>query len=178
MIASSPSMAPELFRDSMRQWATGITVVTAADAAGRPHGFTASSFTAVSMAPPLVLVCLDRNANCLETFRASAWFAVHVLRDDQEGLAVRFARKDADKFAGSATRSGLGGAPLLDGTLTRLECRTADRIAAGDHVILLGEVHRACVREGEPLLYYQRAFHRIRPPAAKALPAGAPRAAS
>jgi len=146
-------------RAAMVQWASGVTVITAVDGERRPHGFTASSFCSVSLSPPLVLVCLDHAAACLDAFRGSDWFAIHVLREGQEELALAFARKGVDKFAGRATESGLGGTPLLPGGLARLECRMVDRIPAGDHLILLGQVARTATRPGRPLVYCQREFH-------------------
>ncbi len=157
---------PALFRDSMSRWATGVTVVTTSDEEGRHHGFTANSFTAVSLVPPMVLVCLDRVANCLGAFAASPRLAVHVLRHDQEELAVRFSRKEADKFAGAVVEDGVADVPLLAGALARLECQVTDRVWAGDHLILIAEVCRAEVgrpeaADGEPLVYYRQAFHRL-----------------
>ncbi|MCT9083691.1 flavin reductase family protein [Streptomyces fulvoviolaceus] len=152
----------EDFRAAMLQWASGVTVVTAVDGDRRPQGFTASSFCSVSLDPPLVLVCLDRGANCLETFRETGWFAVHVLGEDQEELALRFARKGTGKFADERTVPGLGEAPLLTGALARLECRAVDRVPAGDHLILVGRVARTETRSGRPLVHCQRAFHGLR----------------
>ena len=153
---------PESFRSAMALWASGVTVVTTADALGRPQGFTASAFCSASMEPPLVLVCLTRSAACFQAFAESDAFAVHVLGERQQELAARFARKGADKFAGLATTSGVDGVPLLPDVLARLECRTVDRLAVGDHLALLGEVADAATGDGEPLLYYRRAFQQAR----------------
>jgi flavin reductase ActVB len=161
MAALPLQITPETFRACMAQWASGVAVVTAADSAGQPQGFTASSFSSVSESPPLILVCLDREANCRQAFDECDAFAVHVLARGHEELALRFARKSADKFAGLAPAVGRGGAPLLDGTLVRLACRTAERVPAGDHLIIIGLVLAASQRAGEPLLYYQRGFHEL-----------------
>ncbi|MDX6355633.1 MAG: flavin reductase ActVB [Streptomyces sp.] len=164
--ASPQRVDQDEFKASMSRWTSGVTVVTTTDPAGRYHGFTASSFTAVSMAPPMVLVCLDREAACAPAFARSPWLGIHVLRRGQESLARRFARKDTDKFAGVELTAdpGIGGVPLLTGALTRLECRVASRVDAGDHLILLAEVCRAFDGghpTGDPLVYYHRAFHAI-----------------
>ncbi|NYI04194.1 flavin reductase family protein [Allostreptomyces psammosilenae] len=166
-------VAVDHFRACMGRWASGVTVVTTADAGGRPHGFTASSFSAVSLHPPMVLVCIDLTANCLSAFQEAGWLAIHVLRREQEATARRFSRKDVDKFAGQPLVRGPGGIPLLPGTLARLECRTADRVPAGDHLILVAEVRRTVVGDGEPLIYYQRAYRRLgAEPPAEGAPAG------
>ncbi|WP_202470028.1 flavin reductase family protein [Streptomyces sp. SID2888] len=165
MPATSERVDHDAFRAAMSHWASGVAVVTTADLAGRHHGFTASSFTAVSLDPPLVLVCLDRDAICAPAFLESPWLGVHVLGRGQETLARRFARKSADKFAGVelASAAGMGGVPLLTGVLARLECRITSRLDGGDHVVLLAEVGRAALGggPGEPLVYYHRAFHRL-----------------
>ena len=152
---------PATFRDCLSRWASGVTVVTTHQAGAR-WGFTATSFSGLSMDPPLVLVCLDLRARCRYAFDESAGFAVHLLEAGQQALASRFATRHVDKFEGVATRPGLFGVPLLDGALSRMECRTADRIVAGDHVILVGEVLRVRLGDGEPLVFHGRAFHGLR----------------
>ncbi|ACU75345.1 flavin reductase domain protein FMN-binding [Catenulispora acidiphila DSM 44928] len=144
------------FRAAMSRWASGVAVVTTRDAAGRCHGFTATSFTSVSLDPPMVLVCLDRAASCAEAFAVATTYAVHILHGGQEELARRFARKGGDKFADLPVR--VFGTPVLPDSLAVLECRVADRFAAGDHTVLLGLVRRAESFAGAPLLYHDRAF--------------------
>jgi len=148
--------ADAAFRAAMSRWASGVAVVTTRDAAGRCHGFTATSFTSVSLDPPMVLVCLDRAASCAEAFAVATTYAVHILHGGQEALARRFARKGDDKFEGLPVR--MFGAPVLPDALAMLECRVSDRFAAGDHTILLGLVRRAESFGGTPLLYHDRAF--------------------
>lgn len=157
-------VGPDEFKAVMSRWVTGVAVVTTRGPDGRRHGFTANSVTAVSLRPPLVLVCLDRDANCAPVFSLSPWIAIHVLRQGQEAVARGFARKDADKFAEVDVdpTSGVGGVPLLPGSLATLECVVTDRVDAGDHRILIAEVRRADGdHQAEPLIYYHRAFHRL-----------------
>ncbi|TWV57416.1 flavin reductase family protein [Streptomyces misionensis] len=163
---AQPAVSPEQFRACLSRWASGVTVVTASDHHGRPQGFTASSFSSVSQSPPLISVCLDRDANCRDTFEAASCFAVHVLRAGQQDLAAGFARKGADKFRGRRLAGAATGVPLLDDALVRLECRTTQRLPAGDHLILIGEVYHCVVGDGEPLVYFRSRFHRLRPPEA------------
>ncbi|MFF4604063.1 flavin reductase family protein [Streptomyces sp. NPDC001339] len=155
------TITADLFRTTLARWASGVTVVTTVDAEGRDHGFTASSFTAVSLQPPLVLVCLDLRANCLDAFGGADGFAVHVLGREQQELAALFALKGAEKFPRPGTLRSRRGVPLLPGALARLECRTERRVPAGDHLVLFGEVERAEARQGEPLLYYRKGFRRL-----------------
>ncbi|WP_225829260.1 flavin reductase family protein [Streptomyces naphthomycinicus] len=156
------------FKEVMSHWASGVTVVTTAGPTGRPHGFTASSFTVVSLDPPTVLVCLDRTADCAPAFAGAPWLAVHILGDGQREVAGRFARKGTDKFAGLVTVPGRSGTPLLPGAVATLECRTVRRLPVGDHIVLFAEVREARTATAEdgpatdpPLLYHRRAFHAL-----------------
>ncbi|SPL88308.1 Nitrilotriacetate monooxygenase component B [[Actinomadura] parvosata subsp. kistnae] len=146
------------FKQALAKYVTGVTVVTTVDGAGRRWGFTASSFSSVSLDPPQILVCLARSAQCYPAFTSSAGFAVNVLTGEQENVARRFAQHDADKFAGLPFSTGEHGIPILEGALAVLQCVTRARFPAGDHTILLGEVVQARVGQGEPGLYYDRQF--------------------
>ena len=140
-------------RTALGRFATGVTVITTRTPEGRLEGLTANSFAAVSLDPPLVLWSLKRHAPSLKSFVGSGYFAVNVLARAQEEVAHRFATPHRDKFAGVVHAPGLGGSPLLDGTLAVFECSTETTIDGGDHVIFLGRVHRASQREGEPLIF-------------------------
>ena len=87
------------FREAMARFPAGVTIVTTADRAGRPRGFTASSFCSVSLDPPLVLVCLARSAESYPVFDTCDRFAVSMLGEDDADLAHRFATRRPDKFA-------------------------------------------------------------------------------
>jgi flavin reductase ActVB len=150
-----------LFRDAMARFPSGVTIVTTADEDGRWWGFTASSFCSVSMDPPLVLVCLAATAQCHPAFVAAERFNVHVVHPEHADLAVRFATREADKFADGGFRSDEHGLPVLDGAVATLGCRTHAVQPAGDHSILLGRVERAWVGEEHPAVYFQRRFHRL-----------------
>lgn len=146
-------------RDSLSLWTSGVTVVTTADPAGKQRGFTATSFSALSMDPPLVLVCLNKSADCRPAFESADALAVHILRSNQAHIAKAFAAKGADKYEGLSTSEGIGGVPLLDGVLSRLECTLVRLVDGGDHVILIGLVRRSSISEGSPLVYFGRSFH-------------------
>lgn len=119
---------------------TGVTVVTTLGESEQPRGFTANSFTSVSLDPPLVLVCLGNGAGSYPIFAVAQHFAVNILSETQRDVSNRFASKQGDKFHDTAWRSGSTGSPLLDDAVAWLDCRTHRHIEAGDHLILLGEV--------------------------------------
>ena len=150
---------PAQFRRACARFATGITVSTALAADGTPHGFTANSFTSVSMEPPLVLICVDHRANVLRHFEQASHFGINILAEDQEAISVRFAEKGLDRFNGIDWHAGATGVPLLGGALARFECATRQKIEAGDHLIILGEVLHAEWETGAPLLYYASAYY-------------------
>lgn len=162
---SAATVYPCSVRDAMRNWPTGMAVVTTADRDGWWWGFTASSVSSVSSRPPLVSVSLDRDARCRSAFTAADAFAVHVLRTGQEDLAERFGAR-GDDFQDVAVECGLEDVPLLCDVAVRLECRPVDVVPAGDHVLLLGEVVRARTGPGEPLVYLGEGFRKLARPAA------------
>ena len=149
------------YRQTCSQFATGVAVATVRAADGKPHGLTISSFTAVSISPPLILICIDFASQTLEHFRRGPYFAVNVLADSQRDLSVTFAEKPEGRFDGVAWDRGVTGAPLLEGALAWLECRVERTLDAGDHAVLFGEVVRSECRAGQPLLYFNRAYREL-----------------
>ncbi len=145
-------------RRALGTFATGVTIVTAMAKDGTPVGFTANSFTSVSLEPPLLLVCLAHTAASYGVFREAESFAVNVLEAGQEEMAKRFASRGADKFAGCAWTPGRLGAPLIDGSLSRFDCAMHQRVAAGDHDVLMGRVVGFSLHEGAALLYHLGGF--------------------
>jgi flavin reductase ActVB len=152
------------YRDAMARFASGVTIVTTAGADGRWWGFTASSFSPLSIDPPLILVCLAQDAWCHRAFTSAARFRVNVLGPEHEQLAVRFATKGADKFAGNEFRVAADGLPILDDALVNLRCRTVDQAAGGDHTILIARVEAAQVRrDGTPAVNVDRRYWDLLP---------------
>jgi flavin reductase (DIM6/NTAB) family NADH-FMN oxidoreductase RutF len=144
----------EIFRKTCGRFATGIAIATVTGSDGTPYGLTVNSFTSVSAIPPLVLICIDYRSNLLAHFRASAWYCVNVLADNQRDLSVRFAERTPDRFEGLVWSPGLSGTPVLDGCLASMECSIVQTVEAGDHAIFIAEVIHVQYREGNPLLYY------------------------
>ena len=144
----------EEFRRACGRFATGVTVASVLDAQGVPHGLTVSSFTSVSLDPPLVLICLGHAVSAIHHFRSATHFAINILAEDQRALSDRFARKGHDRFEGVDWQPGVTGVPLLPGVLAAIECAVHRIVPMGDHDILVGEVVHAQVHEGEPLLHF------------------------
>jgi len=145
-------------RRALGRFATGVTVVTTMTPRG-PLGMTVNSFSSVSLDPALVLWSPARKSARFPAFEASSHFAIHVLAADQRPLAEHFARRG--DFTGIPFEPGLGDAPLLDGSLTRLECLHAVHYDGGDHLIVVGEVLRITEEEHPPLLFYRGSFRTL-----------------
>lgn len=150
----------QVFRDVVGRFASGVTVVTTA-VAGRPFGTTASAMSSLSMDPPMLLVCLNRTSSTQAAVLEAGTFAVNILCDSQAGLAGQFARKGDDRFAGVEVRTGRTGAPLIEGSLATLECRTVETVTGGTHTVFLAQVVGAQARELEPLTYFRGRFGRL-----------------
>lgn len=161
MTGGDPAAAelPQLFRDAMASFPSGVTIVTTTDPDGRWWGFTATSFCSLSMDPPLVLVCLATSAECAPVFdRATQWI-VHVVHPEHAELAIRFATRGADKFADAGFTPDENGLPVLDRAAVILDCSVHDRHPGGDHRILVSRVRNVRIGTQTPAVYFRRAFH-------------------
>jgi flavin reductase ActVB len=147
-----------MLRNALANFPSGVTIVSTIDENGRPWGFTASSFSAVSMEPPLISVCLARTAESFNAFTRAQRFAVNILGQEHQDLAMRFSRKGVDKFAGGEFLMEEGSPPMLPGAVSAFICRARPACEAGDHVILLGEVEQVHVAGSAPLVYFNRNF--------------------
>jgi flavin reductase (DIM6/NTAB) family NADH-FMN oxidoreductase RutF len=158
-------IAADDLRAIMRQWATGITLVTSAHDGAEPHGMTVTSFTSVSLDPPLVVVSLENSSRTHQLVSRSGVFAVSILHHDQQELAERFAGRvsdDRDRFEGLRHRRASSGAPIPEGCLAYLDCRVVQVHRAGTHTLFVGEVLEGAVEGGgSPLLYYDREYRRL-----------------
>jgi flavin reductase (DIM6/NTAB) family NADH-FMN oxidoreductase RutF len=149
------------FRRVLSHFAPRVTEVTTLDRERRPHGLTATANSSVSLDPPLVLVCVDKNAETYPQFEPAGIFAVNFLSLEQRDISQRFAKHGGDKFNGIAWRHSELGAPLLEGTIGHVECRIRHWYDAGDHTIMVGEIESAAACEGEPLLHFRHAYRRV-----------------
>src|SRR5258708_30452674 len=157
----------EDFRHAMGCFATGVTVISV-DYDGEVQGMTANAFTAVSLDPLLVLVCVDHNARTHSHLRASKRFGINVLSEQQRAISEHYARPDrdparAEKEAGARFDRTQHGTPVLQGALAYLECVLNSAQDAGDHTIFISEVEDVVVRTGKPLLYFQSSYCAIGP---------------
>ncbi|MEV0702207.1 flavin reductase family protein [Saccharopolyspora sp. NPDC050389] len=159
-VNADDSRTKSQFRDAMACFPSGVTIVTTTDSDGRPWGFTATAFCSVSSEPPLVLACLAKSAQCHPVFQAADAWVVHVLPEAHAELAIRFATRGTDKFAGGefTTTDGL---PRMSSASATLECSVHARHDAGDHTILVGRVLDVALGTAPPAVYFDRAFHRI-----------------
>lgn len=145
-------------RATMGAYPSGVTVLTTC-LGKRPVGLTISSFASVSMDPPLLLQCVGRRAGALPAFTMGRTVAVNVLAHDQAALALRFAGKSGNRFAGVTHRPDAYGSPVLLGTAAWVS-GLIDRIYdAGDHVILLIRATAVRRTDKQPLLYHSGQMH-------------------
>src|SRR5262249_3786454 len=140
---------------------TGVTIATVRDPAGAPHGLTVSSFTSVSLDPPLILVCLGHLVTNIQLFRNATHFGINILSEHQQALSERFARKGQDRFDGLEWHSGSTGVPLIPGCLARIECAVYRRVEMGDHDIFVGEMVGAHVGDGNPLIHFASSYRKL-----------------
>src|SRR4051794_30537580 len=161
LASDNSQIDPRDFRNALGSYATGVTIITAADAGGKPAGLTCNSFTSVSLNPPLVLWSLVIYSQSMSVFQNASHFAVNVLGTAQQDLAAKFAVSSADKFAGVKWTPGLGHAPVLAGSVANFQCRTADRYYGGDHVIFLGAVEAYAYNREAPLLFARGGYGRF-----------------
>ncbi|MCA0030136.1 alpha/beta fold hydrolase [Mesorhizobium sp. B263B2A] len=141
------------FRRALGSFLTGVTIVTTIDAEGEPRGFTANSFTSVSLEPPLVLVCIAKKALGHSAFSTSRGFAINILSESQKAQSGIFASKAADKFASVGWQAGQTGNPLIDGSVAVFDCAMEQLVDAGDHSILIGRVRDFSHNGAQPLGY-------------------------
>jgi len=140
-------------RNAFGTFMTGVTVVTAVDDNGTPIGFTANSFSSVSLDPPLLLVCPAKSLSSFDVFNNCRHFQVNILAHDQESISNIFASSQEDRFAQVEWGPDHNGCPQISGALASFSCARAQSIDAGDHIILLGKVTDFYVNEGQGLGY-------------------------
>jgi flavin reductase (DIM6/NTAB) family NADH-FMN oxidoreductase RutF len=155
----------EALRQAMRYWSTGITIISA-EFDQIKHGMTVSSFTSVSLDPPLVLVSLEQTTRTHDLVDKAQIFGVAVLGSHQKEISDRFAGRQTeftDRFAGLEVRTLVTGAPLLLDNLACFDCRVVRQIPIGNHTIFIGEVLALNVSDGSisPLVYFNRAYYRL-----------------
>lgn len=131
---------PRQLRDAFGTFMTGVTVVTSHNGDRAPIGFTANSFTSVSLDPPLLLVSLSKTSSNFSALTGATGFAVNILSEDQVEISNRFARPVEDRYAGVEWRPGPHGSPVIAGVAAWFDCSMHNKVDAGDHVLLIGRI--------------------------------------
>jgi len=149
-------------RDALGCFATGVTVVTCLNAHGEPAGITVNSFTSVSLDPPLLLVCLHKQAASAAALIEASHFAINVLQTGQQPASITFSTRVEDRFGNMPWSCGEAGAPILKDSLGVFECERFAVYDGGDHHILVGQVIKASFDTGlDPLLYFRGRYRRL-----------------
>ena len=142
------------YRKTLGKFVTGVTIITTCEKDGTPRGFTANSFTSVSLDPPLILICIGDFNEGLELFKNSEYFAVNILNEEQVDISNLFAQPVKNKFEEIKWSNSKFGVPIIKGALAWLECKNFDQKRSGDHLILIGNVKNFHNEGGYPLAYY------------------------
>jgi flavin reductase (DIM6/NTAB) family NADH-FMN oxidoreductase RutF len=158
---ASMSMSPEDFRKTLAKFASGVTVVTSTDSAGRIFGITVSAFCSVSLEPPLVMVSIEKGTGTHNALGESGLFNVHVLAEGQEEVSNRFAAKSEDKYEGFEFGRDERGVPVIGESLATIKCTKFSEAEGGDHTIFIGEVLDSDLNDGFPLLYWQSGYRKL-----------------
>jgi flavin reductase (DIM6/NTAB) family NADH-FMN oxidoreductase RutF len=149
------NLDPATFRAALGHFCSGVTIVSAAEGE-EVRAITASAFTSVSLEPPLILVCLNREARINEIVQASGRYAVSILTSEQQDVSDRFGRR-RERSAFAFER--WGGLPVIEGALVHVAADVSSIVDGGDHQIILGHVRQIRIGSGEPLLYYRGGYH-------------------
>ena len=151
------------FRDALRLFTSGVTVITAPDGEGGVHGMTATAFSSLSLRPPLVLVAVARDTRCHRLIAAGRRFGVSILYDHQAEVSRHFGKQ------GLAARPPefvtLDGVPVIEGSMAMLACALEEPVEGGDHSIFVGLVTAAEARPGSPLLHFDGRYRTLNDPA-------------
>ncbi len=156
-----PSADPEGLREALRQFASGVTIVTA-EAEGVRYGITVSAFSAISLEPPVIMVAINTSSALVDIVVRAEHFAVHILGAEQRELSARFAESMSgeEKYNGLALTTGPTGAPVLPEVLALFDCALDQTLLVGTHMLMFGRVvqARAVQERANPLIYYHREY--------------------
>jgi len=151
------------FKKALQLWTSGVAVVTTRSEKFGVQGMTVTAFSSVSVNPPQILVCINDSADTGVGIHESQYFAVNVLTSDQQNLSNQFAggSSQQQRFKNAVWKEGITGAPILNDSLMSLDCKVVEKVLAGTHWIIIGEVQDCVCRSGEPLLYYRGAYWQL-----------------
>lgn len=163
MSLPNTTIEPLSFREALGHYASGITVITS-QLDGEPIGFTCKSFYSVSTSPPLVSFSVMASSASYPKIRQAGRFVVNILSDEQAGISNQFARKGTDKWHAVEWQQSPLGNPIIAGSLHWLDCEINAEHAAGDHLIVIGEVKALSLQATpvtQPLLYFKGQYCNI-----------------
>jgi flavin reductase (DIM6/NTAB) family NADH-FMN oxidoreductase RutF len=164
-VKKAMTLDAEELRTAMRAWTSGVTIVTAA-CDSEQHGMTVSSFTSISLDPPLIVISLQTNSRTHELVRRAKAFGVTILAADQQSLSERFASgavETGDRLKGLQTETLVTGAPFIKGGLAYLDCRVTQTVHAGMNTLFIAEVVAVRGDDHEsPLIYHDRRYHGLK----------------
>jgi len=151
----------DIFRQVVGRFASGVTVITTAQD-DVPYGTTASAVSSLSMDPPMMLICLNQSSSTHDVVMNTRTYAINILADNQQELAIKFGRKGTDKFEGvDYSISEHGNVPLINGALASIVCSVVESPRGGTHSVFFGNVLEATYNAGQPLAYYRGTFGRL-----------------
>lgn len=158
------SVNEQEFKNALKLWASGVTVVTSKASDGGLKGMTATSFSSVSIDPPQILVCINKSADTGDAVLEGKTFAINVLKAEQQAISNEFAggASQEQRFSNVNWHEGDLGSPIIDDALASLECTVVDQVSAGSHWVVIGEVQNVDCRSGEPLLYYNSGYRELK----------------
>lgn len=154
-------LAEHDFRQALRLFASGVTIITTQDQDGAIHGMTATAFSSLSLAPPLILVAVARNTRCHAMIVATGRFGVSVLYDHQVELSRHFGGQASSDVTPQFRT--LDGTPVMENAMIMLACGLKNAIEGGDHTIFIGLVVAAVAAPGEPLIHFGGTYRRLAP---------------
>jgi flavin reductase (DIM6/NTAB) family NADH-FMN oxidoreductase RutF len=149
------------FRKVLSSYPTGVAIVTCRDGAGQPAALTINSFASLSLTPPLVLWSIEKNSDQFDAFAQATHYAVNILAEGHGELARHFATHRGDKFDGIDHYHGIQKLPLLPDCCASLQCRIVDRVEAGDHIVMIGEVIEMDKGNASPLVFHQGQYRAL-----------------
>ncbi|WP_158738117.1 flavin reductase family protein [Alteribacillus sp. YIM 98480] len=148
------------FRNALGCFSTGVTVITV-HGGDEPHAMTANAVSSVSLEPPILLICVDHRAKCLEKIQKAGYFGVNVLKNEQLDVSKYFANQKVEGVPSFSFETEQRKAPFLADALVNLECHVVREVEVGDHTVFFGEVHDIKTDEGDPLCFYKGKYRQL-----------------
>ncbi len=156
--SDSTSFDARAYRDALGCFATGVCLISTRDENGRARALTANSFTSVSLYPPMILWCIDVSSERYDLFSGTDYFAVNMLRTGEMDVSQDFAKNVEATISEDQLVVGSQNIPRYANALGYIECRTAWRQRAGDHVVIFGHVIGYGSQPGDALGFFKGGY--------------------